>query len=241
MKNFITQSPLCGQNAGVSNEADGHRIPDDHPNDHLLPSNNDRERAVAAGYAADEATLRTLATSDDPATRALVLSGLWRAGILRASDVIAGLNDPDARTRRRALELVALTPAPEFEPLVCGLCRSTDPVEAELAAFTLGELADIDSPHRDASVALLEDLSANASDALLREASVAALGALGSGLDSVLRALNDKATVRRRAVISLAAFDDPRADAALVAALDDRDWQVRQAAEELGAVPNEDS
>ena len=41
-----------------------------------------------------------------------------------------------------------------------------------------------------------------------------------------------KATVRRRAVIALAPFDGPEVDAALHAALEDRDWQVRQAAED---------
>ncbi len=39
--------------------------------------------------------------------------------------------------------------------------------------------------------------------------------------------------MRRRAVIALAPFDGPEVDAALAAALGDRDWQVRQAAEDL--------
>jgi hypothetical protein len=51
----------------------------------------------------------------------------------------------------------------------------------------------------------------------------------------VLTACRDKATVRRRAVLALAPFDGPEVDAALSAALDDRDWQVRQAAEDLTA------
>ncbi len=72
-------------------------------------------------------------------------------------------------------------------------------------------------------------------DALCREAAVAALGAIGDpvGLDAVLAATQDKATVRRRAVIALAAFEGPGVDAALEAARTDRDWQVRQAAEDL--------
>jgi len=61
------------------------------------------------------------------------------------------------------------------------------------------------------------------------------LGAIGDpqGLDAVLTACTDRVTVRRRATLALAAFDDPRADAALRVALDDKDWQVRQAAEDL--------
>ena len=68
--------------------------------------------------------------------------------------------------------------------------------------------------------------------ALCREAAVAALGALHAGRQTILAALEDKATVRRRAVIALAPFDGPDIDAALQAALADRDWQVRQAAED---------
>jgi hypothetical protein len=48
-----------------------------------------------------------------------------------------------------------------------------------------------------------------------------------------LGALADKATVRRRAVIALAPFDGDAVDAALARAREDRDWQVRQAAEDL--------
>jgi HEAT repeat protein len=39
--------------------------------------------------------------------------------------------------------------------------------------------------------------------------------------------------VRRRAVLALAPFEGPEVDAALQAATTDRDWQVRQAAEDL--------
>ena len=71
-------------------------------------------------------------------------------------------------------------------------------------------------------------------DALCREAAVAALGAIGdeAGLPAILAATTDKATVRRRAVIALAPFEGPEVDAALEAARTDRDWQVRQAAED---------
>ena len=39
--------------------------------------------------------------------------------------------------------------------------------------------------------------------------------------------------MRRRAVLALAPFESPEVDAALERALVDRDWQVREAAEEL--------
>ena len=69
----------------------------------------------------------------------------------------------------------------------------------------------------------------------MREAAVAALGAIGDerGLTAILKACDDKPTVRRRAVLALAPFDGDDVKAALTKALDDRDWQVRQAAEDL--------
>jgi HEAT repeat protein len=53
------------------------------------------------------------------------------------------------------------------------------------------------------------------------------------GLPTILAATEDKATVRRRAIIALAPFDGPEVEAALERAREDRDWQVRQAAEDL--------
>jgi HEAT repeat protein len=72
-------------------------------------------------------------------------------------------------------------------------------------------------------------------DALVREAAVAALGCIGTpeAKAPVLHAIADKATVRRRAIIALAAFEGDDVEAALALATGDRDWQVRQAAEDL--------
>ena len=53
------------------------------------------------------------------------------------------------------------------------------------------------------------------------------------GLPAILAATSDKATVRRRAVLALAPFDGPEVTDALERARTDRDWQVRQAAEDL--------
>jgi HEAT repeat protein len=84
-------------------------------------------------------------------------------------------------------------------------------------------------------VTRLGELATGHDDALVREAAVAALGAIGdpAGLAAILAATEDKATVRRRAIIALAPFDGPEVDAALARASTDRDWQVRQAAEDL--------
>ncbi len=75
-------------------------------------------------------------------------------------------------------------------------------------------------------------------DPLCREAAVAAIGAIGDrqGLAAVLDALEDKPAVRRRAAVALAAFDGPEVEEALRTCLGDRDWQVRQVAEDLLAI-----
>jgi HEAT repeat protein len=112
------------------------------------------------------------------------------------------------------------------------LLEDGDPAVVEAAAWALGE--------RGASSAdAVEDLVAVAGghdEPLCREAAVAALGAIGDerGLPAILdAAAKDRPAVRRRAVVALAAFDGPDVEATLRNALEDRDWQVRQAAEDL--------
>lgn len=119
-----------------------------------------------------------------------------------------------------------------------GLLTDPDPVVVEVAAWASGERV----PAEPGAVTALADLASGADDALVREAAVAALGSLGdeAGLAAILAATTDKATVRRRAVLALAPFEGDAVDDALRRALDDRDWQVRQAAEDLLAPPPED-
>ena len=116
-------------------------------------------------------------------------------------------------------------------PAVARLLDDDEPIVVETAAWSCGERP----PAAPDVVARLATLAAEHADALCREAAVAALGALGdpAGLPAILAATHDKATVRRRAVIALAPFDGPAVDEALRRAREDRDWQVRQAAEDL--------
>ena len=105
-----------------------------------------------------------------------------------------------------------------------------DPLVVVGAAWFLGERR-----HRPAVAALVATAKGHA-DMRCREAAVAALGAIGdpAGLPAVLEAAaRDKPTVRRRATVALAGFDDPSVEPALRVAAADRDWQVRQAADEL--------
>ena len=104
---------------------------------------------------------------------------------------------------------------------------------AEAAAFALGE-----GHPTPEGVSALAAMAIGHSDALCRESAVAALGSLGdpSGRDAVLAACRDRATVRRRAVLALAAFEGDEVTGMLRSLTADRDLQVRQAAEDLLAI-----
>jgi len=157
--------------------------------------------------------------------RATALSALVRLGAAREADARAALADPAPEVRRRAAEL-----APGLEGArYLELLDDTDPGVVEAACYAVGEQRDTGAVERLVAIAARHD------DPLCRESAVAALGAIGdrSGLAAVLSALGDRPAVRRRAVIALAAFEGDEVDAALRRALSDRDWQVRQAAEDL--------
>ena len=137
------------------------------------------------------------------------------------------LADPDPRVRNRAVVLAVPRPSIDLLPM---LADPSDLV-VESTAWALGEREDGSIPVVDGlrSVATTHEVS------ICREAAVAALGAIGveRGLDAILAGLEDRAPVRRRAVLALAPFDGPEVERALERALTDRDRQVRQAAEDL--------
>jgi len=192
-----------------------------------VPAPTEHRRAAAlAGHGGDEAAARHALRNDDAGTRAVALGALARMNRLTDDDLRAGLGDRSPTVRARATELAVPAAAIDLLPLL----RDPDPFVAEQAAWALGE-----RPVDEDAVAALAEVARGHDDALVREASVAALGALGhpNGLAAVLAATSDKPAVRRRAVLALAAFDGPAVDDALRRALGDRDRQVRQAAEDL--------
>ena len=193
-----------------------------------------RRLAALAGHAGDVATARGFLADAEPSVRATALAALERAGDLQVEDLVTGLTDPAAEVRRRAAEMTARRPgdeAPGLEPLL----RDPDASVVETVAWACGERV----PPEDGIVTALTTVATDHDDALCREAAVAALGAIGDpdGLPAIMAATYDRPAVRRRAVLALAPFDGEEVDAALARAREDRDWQVRQAAEDLGGGP----
>jgi HEAT repeat protein len=189
-----------------------------------------RHEVALAGHRGDVAIARDALRDPDPSVRATAIGALERSDALVPGDPAAALADPSPVVQRRACEATARLPG-DGPPSLLGLLASEDSTVAETAAWASGER----EPPEPGSVAALAGLATGHDDALVREAAVAALGAIGdeAGLSAILAATNDKATVRRRAVIALAPFEGEAVDAALERARADRDWQVRQAAEDL--------
>ncbi len=179
---------------------------------------------VGAGFEGDAETALAAVADESPAVRAAAFGALVRLGRATAEVVGAAVADPSPAVRRRVAELAASFPEGDLRPLL----DDADAGVVEAGCFAAGERGD------GAAVPTLCRIAAGHDDALCRESAVAALGAIGdaAGLTAILAALSDKPAVRRRAVIALAPFEGPEVEAALRRALGDRDWQVRQAAED---------
>jgi HEAT repeat protein len=197
---------------------------------------------VIAGHRGDAEPARRALASDDPRLREVALSALARTGSLEPAMLERLLrDDPDAAVRRRACDLAATlrspgAPGSPGSPAMPGTLLSAlraalddpDALVVEAACWALGESAS-------APVDQLARTARSHPDARAREAAIAAIGSIGDprGLPALLDALGDRPTVRRRAVVALAAFDGEEVQAALRRSAEDRDWQVREVAEIL--------
>jgi len=189
-----------------------------------------RRAAAAAGHHGDIVSARRFLTDPAPSVRATALGALARAGSLAGADLVAALADPSPVVRARAAELAAGI-AGTADPALAAVLGDPDAAVVEAAAWASGER----QPPESGIVAALAAVTTGHDDPLCREAAVASLGAIGdpAGLPAILAATTDRPAVRRRAVLALAPFHGPEVDAALERALTDRDWQVRQAAEDV--------
>lgn len=194
--------------------------------DHATPSPTRRDVAIA-GHMGDADTARSGLEAGDAAVRATALGALERLGVLDDATIAICLADDDPTVRRRAGEVAATHPAVDL----LGVLHDPDPRVVEIAAWACGE----HESNRAEVVERLVALAADSPEPLVREAAVASLGAIGDelGLEAIIAACADKPAVRRRAVLALAPFAGDDVEATIERALADRDWQVRQAAEDL--------
>lgn len=178
-----------------------------------------------AGHVGDEKTARAELSHQAAGVRAAAISALARMDRLAPGDLAAALTDRDPAVRRRACELSVGFPETDVRQTL----TDPEPLVVEAAAWAAGER------HDRSMVNALAKVATDHADPLCREAAVAALGAIGDdrGLPAILAAQSDRPAVRRRAVIALAPYEGEAVDAALERARLDRDWQVRQAAEDL--------
>tara|TARA_B110000438_G_C15727253_1_gene612599 strand:- start:154 stop:786 length:633 start_codon:yes stop_codon:yes gene_type:complete len=186
-----------------------------------------RRQAIAAGHSGDLELAKSFLTDPKAKVRSAAISSLQKLGKLSDQILKNALIDQSAEVRIRAIELAtkSSTEIPIF------LLQDQEHSVVETACWALGEKKDVGKT----AIKELIKITNSHEDQLSREAAVAALGSIGDfdGLDAILSALKDRPAIRRRATIALAAFDDPRVEDALKESLRDRDWQVRQAAEDL--------
>ena len=166
--------------------------------------------------------------------RATALGALERLAALTDGELEQALGDTDPIVRRRAAELAARHHGVDL----LAVLGDDDPSVAEAAAWACGEREDVS----DAVLTTLVDLATSGHEPLVREVGGRRTRQRwGTSADST-RSSPAPPTSRRsgaRAVLALAPFvgpDHARAGEvadALQRALTDRDWQVRQAAEDV--------
>jgi HEAT repeat protein len=188
---------------------------------------------ITAGYSGQVEQARQGLSDPDPGVQAAALGALARLGALSVLDIARALAAGPVALRRRATDAALSVRGRGSRSSLYALLEESladpDPLVVVGAAWFLAER------RVTGAVTALAGTARSHDDVRCREAAVAALGAIGDpdGLAAVIDALEDKPTVRRRATVALAGFDDPRAEPALRRAAEDRDWQVRQAADEL--------
>jgi HEAT repeat protein len=192
-----------------------------------------RRLVIAAGHTGRGDRARQGLGDPDADVQAAALGALARLGALTVPDIAQALSSGPAPVRRRATDAALTVRGPGSRSMLHHLLMEAlgdpDPLVVVGAAWFLAERRVA------AAVDALDVVARGHDDVRCREAAVAALGAIGDprGLAAVIGGLDDKPTVRRRATVALAGFDDPRVETALRRSAEDRDWQVRQAADEL--------
>jgi len=181
---------------------------------------------IVAGHRGDSDVAQKGLSASDSRVRVAALFALDRLGVLSAAQVESCLRDTEMDVRLAAAELSA-----KYSADLTIALNDTEYLVGEMGAWACGEH---ESVSEDVFARLL-NLGVEHTHPLVREASIAALGALGDdrALPVILAGCEDKPAIRRRAVLALAPFDGIEVEAAIDKALTDKDWQVRQSAEDL--------
>ena len=181
---------------------------------------------IVAGHRGDSDVAQTGLSASDSRVRVAALFALDRLGVLSAAQVESCLRDTEMDVRLAAAELSA-----KYSADLTIALNDSEYLIVEMGAWACGEH---ESVSEDVFARLL-NLGVEHTHPLVREASIAALGALGDdrALPVILAGCEDKPAIRRRAVLALAPFDGSEVEAAIDKALTDKDWQVRQSAEDL--------
>ena len=169
----------------------------------------DRRAVAVAGHTGDVGDGRGGARPPTiPACGRRALGALERLGRARRRPRSPSpLADPDAGVRRRAAEIAARHPGVDLSPALGRRRRRRWWRWRRGRAASTRSSATACSPR---SIGLAGGAGAGR-EPLVREAAVAALGAIGDdrGLDAILAATTDRPAIRRRAVLALAPFVDP--------------------------------
>jgi HEAT repeat protein len=162
----------------------------------------------------------------DPRVRRIAVAGC--AGREGAWAALVGLaaSDPAPDVRAEAVEVLAGFGPKALEPVMAATGDEAAPV-VEAAATALGELGA-------GGIPWLLTAAQSHPDALVQEAAVASLGAIGDSraLPLLLElAQSGKPQIRRRSLVALSAFEGEEAGQAFLRALGDRNPMVREVAE----------
>ena len=183
----------------------------------------DREELVA--LVADPAAFLD---DEDPILRRMAITALGAAAANSLFDtLVLILNDEEAAIRAAAAEKLGVCGRRALEYLANA--QSDDAPEVrEAVATAYGEISDA------SAIPWLVEIGNDDKDRTVREAAVAALGAVGNdqAIEPLLEFIaKGPPQVRRRAIAAITVFDDPRIESAIQRAAFDRNPGVREAAE----------
>jgi len=165
---------------------------------------------------------------EDPALRRMAITALGADSCNEMFDtVVTLLGDESGSVRAAAAERLGACGERALEHLA-EAAGDPQPKVREAVATAYGELSD------PSAINWLIDVGNEDTDHTVREAAVAALGAIGSdaAIDPLLAFIAEgPPQVRRRAIAAITVFDDPRVEPAIRRAAFDRNPGVREAAE----------